>query len=339
MIFPNDDIKECNWDYVFECLESEIKKRKYSLKTLKIYENWIRRFLLFSCCDDYKLLNQQNAIDFLNNLIFIDKASVYSQNQAYNALLFLYKNILGKGFSEIRKVKSKLKKKLNPYIPLVISKDEINLVFDYLDGQFNLICKLLYGCGLKLSECINLRVRCFDFEKCALTIFNDRKNEIDRVISLPESILDLLKLQMCEVTSLYNKDLEKKFFDGVFLFEDFYKDYEDYDMSVRMDLDWQWFFPQIELVLIPETYKYKRSHVHVSLVQKKIRIASSAANVKKRVTANTFRHSFACHLLENGCDVHTIQKIMGHKNINTTMIYTTIVNDNTLKMVDSPLDF
>jgi len=181
-----------SWVFVFDQLSNEIKLRHYSPKTLKAYRGWIAQLQTFTKSKDYQQLSQQDVVDFLTFLAVKKQVSASSQNQAFNALLFLFKQVLKRDFGEIKGV---VRAKRRPYIPVVLSRNEIDLVLDYLYDPIDLIAKLLYGCGLRLGECINLRVQCFNFDAGILTI-HDGKGKKDRTVPLPLSLVDDLQLQL-----------------------------------------------------------------------------------------------------------------------------------------------
>lgn len=166
-----------SWVFVYDALNSEIKIRHYSPKTLKSYRSWARHFQAFTKSKDYQSLTQQDVIDFLSHLAVVKQVSASSQNQAFNALLFLYKQVLKKEFGEIKGVP---RAKRRPYIPVVLSREEIDLIVEYLDKPVNLIAKLLYGCGLRLFECLNLRVHCFNFDAGILTVHDGKGKRTGR---------------------------------------------------------------------------------------------------------------------------------------------------------------
>jgi integron integrase len=328
--FAAEKQKGCCWTAVFEGLEREIKLRHYSPKTLKSYRGWARRLQTFTQSKDYQLLTQQDVVDFLSDLAVAKKVSASSQNQAFNALLFLYRHVLKKEFDEIKGV---ARAKRKPYIPVVLSREEVELIFDYLENPIDLVAKLLYGCGLRLSECLNLRVQCFNFDTGILTVHNG-KGQKDRTVPLPQSLIPALQAQMNKIASLYDEDL-KSHFAGVFLPDQLDRKYK----NAAKEFIWQWFFPQTTLTLIPETQERKRYHLHESVVQKAIKRTVNDVKIRKRATAHTLRHSFASHLLEANYDIRTIQELLGHSDVRTTMIYTHTVQSRTLKQAKSPLDF
>jgi integron integrase len=319
-----------SWVFVFDTLNSEIKLRHYSPNTLKAYRGWTRHFQTFTKAKDYQALTPQDGVDFLNYLAVEKLVSASSQNQAFHALLFLYRRVLKKDFGEIKGV---ARAKRRPFIPVVLSREEIELIFDHLSEPVDLIAKLLYGCGLRLFECLNLRVHCFNFDAGMLTV-QGGKGKKDRTVPLPQVIVPELTQQLCKVTAVHEADLQAKYA-GTFLPDQF----ERKDKNASQELSWQWFFPAPSLTFIREQQTYKRYHIHESVVQKAIKQAVNHAKITQRASAHSFRHSFASHLLQANYDIRTIQELLGHSNLRTTMIYTHTVKSRTIKQAQSPLDF
>ena len=319
-----------SWVFVFDQLASEIKMRHYSPKTLKAYRFWVRQFQTFTKSKSYQQLSQQDVIDFLSDLAVRKQVSASSQNQAFNALLFLFKQVLKTEFGTISGV---VRAKRKPYIPVVLSREEVNLIFDHLDEPVNLVAHLLYGCGLRLSECLNLRVQDFNFDAGILTI-HDGKGKKDRTVPIPRSIAPALKKQLAFVGLVHESDLKAQF-SGTFLPDQLERKYK----NAAKEYIWQWFFPAQSLTMLSENKELRRYHLHESVVQKSIKKAANDARITKRATPHTFRHSFASHLLQANYDIRTIQQLMGHSDVRTTMIYTHTVPSRTLKEMKSPLDF
>ncbi|MFA5924480.1 MAG: integron integrase [Methylococcaceae bacterium] len=319
-----------SWVFVFDRLLNEIKIRHYSPKTLKAYRGWTRQFQSFTKSKDYSLLSQQDVVDFLSFLVVKQQVSASTQNQAFNALLFLFKQVLKKEFGEIKGV---ARAKRRPYIPVVLSREEIDLIFDHLEDPVNLIAKVLYGCGLRLFECLNLRVHNFNFDAGILTI-HDGKGKKDRTVPIPQTIVPALKQQLQKVIAVHEADLKAKFA-GTFLPDQLDRKYK----NAAKEFIWQWIFPAQSLTLLPEAQEYRRYHIHESVVQKAIKKAVNDAKITKRASAHTFRHSFASHLLQANYDIRTIQELLGHSDLRTTMNYTHTVQSITIKQAMSPLDF
>jgi integron integrase len=251
-----------------------------------------------------------------------------TQNQAFNSLLFLFRHALKRDFGELRDVQ-RAKKSL--YVPTVLSREEINSILAHLYHPYSLIVKLLFGCGLRLFECLQLRVRDFNFDAGVLTVHG--KGKKDRTVPLPETAMEELHRQLQRVKTLHEKDAAEGY-DGVFLDDAVERKFP----KAPKELVHQWFFPQKELTLVEENGQRRRAHVHETRLQRALYLAVRKANIPKRVTAHTFRHSFATHLLQAGYDIRTIQTKLGHSSLKTTMIYTHCVPVRTIKEARSPLD-
>ncbi|HEY5973931.1 MAG TPA: integron integrase [Geobacteraceae bacterium] len=267
--------------------------------------------------------------DYLTFLAVKCHVAASTQNQAFNSLLFLFRHALKRDFGVLRDV-PRAKKSL--YIPTVLSREEIDSILEHLYFPYSLIVKLLFGCGLRLFECLQLRVRDFNFDAGVLTVHG--KGKKDRTVPLPVSIMDELQRQMKRVSDLHARDLAEGY-DGVFLDDAVERKFP----KAPKELVHQWFFPQRELRLAEESGERRRAHVHETRLQKALYLAVRTANIPKRVTAHTFRHSFATHLLQAGYDIRTIQTKLGYASLKTTMIYTHCVPVRTIKEAKSPLDF
>ena len=255
--------------------------------------------------------------------------SASSQNQAFNALLFLFKNVLKKDFGEIKDVP---RAKRKPYIPVVLSREEIDTIISNLAYPCDLMVKLLYGCGLRLSECMNLRVGCLNFDTGILTV-RDGKGKKDRTVPLPETLIPELKDQLQRVIDLHQQDLDSGYA-GTFLPGLLGKKYK----NAAKELVWQWLFPGKTLTFVPDEKVLRRYHLHETHLQKAIKKAVNKSKIPKRASAHTFRHSFASHLLQANYDIRTIQELLGHSDVRTTMIYTHTIRSQTIKEAKSPLD-
>lgn len=319
-----------DWTRVFTELKNAVKMRHYSPKTLKTYSGWTRKFQTYTKSKDPGLISVDDVKGFLTWMAVEKDFSASSQNQAFNALLFLFRNVFKKEFGKVDGI---VRAKRKPYIPVVLSMEEVDQVIGFMKHPHKLIISLMYGCGLRISECLSLRVQNFNFDMKILTI-HDGKGKKDRTVPLPEVLMDALKAQLERVIDLHEQDCRTGF-DGVFLYGLLEKKYKN---SAR-ELIWQWFFPANELTFVPKSREYRRYHVHETSLQKALRKAVKKAKITKRVTSYTFRHSFASHLLQANYDIRLIQELLGHSDLRTTMIYTHTVKSVTIKEMKSPLDF
>jgi integron integrase len=320
-----------DWAATLRALDEEIVRRNYSKKTLSSYAMWVRRFAAYAGETPVTEVTDEHAKGFLTDLAVKGKVVASTQNQAFNALLFLFRHILKRDYELGDRV---ARAKTSRYIPTVLTRAEVDAVFGHLEFPFDLIVSMLYGCGLRLSECLSLRVGDLDFEE-NLVIVHDGKGKKDRTVPMPKKLRRDLKRQVARVSKQLERDVETPDFNGVFMPE---------SLSARRakseakELRWQWVFPAKELTLVPEEGGYRRYHNYKQLLGKQIRRAVKKAKVIKRVTAHTFRHSFASHLLAANVDLRTIQELLGHSDIKTTMIYTHTVKSRTKKEMVSPLD-
>jgi len=303
--------------------------RHYSPKTLKTYRIWVRKFQSFTRSKPTTSLDTSDVKGFLTWLAVKQNVAASTQNQAFNALLFFYRHVLGREFGKVDGV---VRAKRGNFVPVVLSRREIDEVISHLEPPYDLVVKLLYGCGLRLNECVTLRVHCFDFDNGVVKIHGKGKKV--RTLTLPESILPELKARLVDLKELHSRDLARKY-GGVFLLDALEKKYR----NAAKEFPWQWFFPAIDLTRIPATGEYRRYHLHDTQVQKAIKAAAGKTAITKRATAHTFRHSFASHLLQANYDIRTIQEMLGHSNLKTTMIYTHTVKSTTITKPKSPLDF
>ncbi len=318
------------WDACYRNLKEEIRLRQYSPRTLQTYSGWTRQFELFLKHKPPSEITSEDAKRFLSHLATDKQVAASTQNQAFNALLFLFRHILKADYNLYDTVTRARK---TTHIPVVLSRKEVDQVVRKLSHPYNLAVQLLYGCGLRLFECLNLRVQCLNFDEAILTV-HDGKGKKDRTVPLPRSLLPALRDHFKKVENLYALDL-KAAYDGVFMPGALDRKWK----SAAKDFGWQWFFPARTLTLIPEKGERRRWHMHESELQKALRRAVRGAKIAKRVTCHTFRHSFASHLLRANYDIRSIQQLLGHSDLRTTMIYTHTVESRTLKELTSPLDF
>ena len=323
-------ITNASWVSVYNDLKSEINIRHYSPSTLKTYTGWARQLQNFTKSKDPQLLVDSDVKDFLTYLAVDRKVAASTQNQAFNALLFFFRHVMKNEFGELKDIP---RAKRKPYIPAVLSREEIDAIIARLKYPYDLIVKLLYGCGLRLFECMNLRVNDLNFDTGILTV-HDGKGKKDRTVPLPEKIIPELKDHLESVINLHQEDL-KSGYAGAFLPNRIEKKYK----NAARELVWQWFFPAKTLTFVADKNEYRRYYLHKTHVQKAIKRAVNTAKIPKRASAHTFRHSFASHLLQANYDIRTIQELLGHSDVRTTMIYTHTIKSTTIKEAKSPLDF
>ena len=316
------------WDKLIEKLAEEIKVRHYSRNTLKTYAHWSRQFQRFLKNKSPQELSTTDVKEYLTYLAVKCKVAASTQNQAFNSLLFLFRYALKREFGELRDV-PRAKKSL--YIPMVLSMPEIEAILKQLYYPYNLFVKLLFGCGLRLFECLQIRVGDFNFDDGKLLVHG--KGKKDRTVPIPEAITQELKTQIEKVSKLHDQDLAAGY-DGVFLDDAVEKKYP----NAPKEFMYQWVFSQQSLTLVEETGQRRRYHLHESQIQGALYHAVRKAKIPKKVTAHTFRHSFATHLLQAGYDIRVIQTLLGHSSLKTTMIYTHCVPVRTVKEPKSPLD-
>ncbi|MFZ3208915.1 MAG: integron integrase, partial [Geobacteraceae bacterium] len=317
------------WDDVLAKLAGEIIVRHYSRNTLKTYALWSRQFQRFLKNKPPQDLSTADVKEYLTYLAVKCKVAASTQNQAFNALLFLYRHALKREFGELHGV-PRAKKSL--YIPMVLSRSEIDAILKQLSHPYNLFVKVLFGCGLRLFEGLQMRVGDFNFDAGKLLVHG--KGKKDRTVPIPETIMQELKAQIKVVGELHDQDLAAEY-DGVFLDGDIEKKYP----NAPKEFTHQWVFPQQSLTLVAETGERRRYHLHESQLQGALYNAVRKAKIPKKVTAHTFRHSFATHLLQANYDIRVIQNLLGHASLKTTMIYTHCVPVRTVKEPRSPLDF
>jgi len=282
-----------------------LRLKNYSYRTEQTYIHWIKRYILFHNKRHPEEMGDKEIRAFLYHLAEKEQVAASTQNQAFSALLFLYRYVLSKeltvDFKSIGASRSK-------HLPTVLTKEETQKVIDYLNGEYQLMAKLLYGSGLRVTECLRLRVKDLDFEYKTVTVY-DGKGEKDRVTVLPESLIPFLKAQLDRVKRIYESD-KKAQLPGVSMPSPALA--RKYPNAGR-ELAWQYLFPASAYSSEPRTAEKLRHHVHPSNIQKAVRQAARRAGMDKPVSPHTFRHCFATHLLQCGYDIRTIQELLGHK--------------------------
>jgi integron integrase len=266
---------------------------------------------------------------FITHLVVERKASASTQNQAISAILFLYRSLLKMELDEVSL--EFIRPKKGKRVPVVLSKDEARVIIEKLTGPYKLLVQIMYGSGVRLMECLRLRVKDIDFENHRILVY-DGKGGDDRVTMLPDSILAPLREHLQQIRVIHQKDLAAGF-GSVYMPFGLDKKFP----NAHKQWIWQYVFPTSILSTDPQTGKLRRHHIHETALQKSIREAARLAKVDKRVTLHTFRHSFATHLLQSGYDIRTVQELLGHKDVRTTMINTHVLQRGGLA-VKSHLD-
>jgi integron integrase len=302
--------------------------KQFSLRTEETYWNWIRQFIFFHNKRHPREMGKAEIEAFLTHLAARRNVAVSTQNQALNALVFLYREVLHQPFDELGPVE---RPRRLPRLPVVLSRAEVDRLFDAMEGTTRLIAQLLYGTGLRLMEGLRLRVKDLDFERGQVAV-HDGKGRKDRVTMLPEKLKPDLQQHLKRVHSLHRRDLAEGL-GRVWLPGALRVKYPNADREWA----WQWVFPSQSVSVDPRSRLKRRHHLDSGTVDKALRLAVAKAGLAKRVTSHTFRHSFATHLLQRGNDIRTIQELLGHADVSTTMIYTHVLRQGGLG-VRSPLD-
>ncbi|MBM3143967.1 MAG: integron integrase [Chloroflexi bacterium] len=304
-----------------------IRTKHYSYRTEQTYVNWITRYILFHKQRHPKEMGSPEVQAFITYLAVEQHVSASTQKQALSAVLFLYRHVLEKPLE----VPDAIRPEQAKHLPTVLTHDEAVTVIGKMSGTTQLMAKLLYGSGLRLMECLRLRVKDLDFGNHQLVV-RDGKGEKDRVTVLPDSIVATLQTHLVDVKAIHQKDLREGF-GKVSLPYALARKYP----NAPAEWAWQYVFPASQRSKDPLTGTIKRHHLDESVLQKAVRQAAKIAGISKPVSPHTFRHSFATHLLQNGYDIRTVQELLGHKDVKTTMIYTHVLQRGGMA-VKSPLD-
>ncbi len=300
-----------------DAVRAAIRMRHYSRGTEKAYLRWIRRFIIYHGKRHPSEMGEEEATAFLSSLAVRHQVSASTQNQALAAILFLYRDVLRLELSWLNRI---TRAKRPAPLPVVLTREEVRSILAVLDGVPWLVATLLYGSGLRLLECLRLRVKDIEFGDNRITVRSGKGNK-DRVTVLPSLVRAPLSVHVLKKRDLHRQDLRR----GAGWVELPYALARKYP-SAGTEWAWQWVFPATRIYFHRETGQKRRHHLHESAVGRAVQNAVRKAGVTKPASCHTFRHSFATHLLEDGYDIRTVQELLGHRDVRTTMIYTHVLN-------------
>jgi integron integrase len=298
-------------------VRTKILLKHYSIRTERAYVDWIKRFILFHHKRHPASMGAPEIRAFLSHLAVEGRVAASTQTQALSALVFLYREVLNRDVGALGEVE---RAKRPERLPMVFSRAEVRAVLAHLDGQHWLMASLLYGAGLHLMECVRLRIKDVDFTYRQVLV-RDGKGQKDRVTMLPQSLAELLKRHLEKVKVLHEQDLAEGFGEVYLPFA-----LERQYISPSHEWGWQYVFPARRRSIDPRSGKERRHHIDEKTLQEAMKRAVRAAKIAKPGSCHTLRHSFATHLLEAGYDIRTVQELLGHKDLRTTMIYTNVLN-------------
>jgi integron integrase len=313
---------------LLDSVREAIRARHYSIRTEESYVRWVREFVLFCGKRHPSGLGAREVSAFVSHLAVARHVAASTQNQALSALLFLYREVLSQPIEWVDDVE---RAKKPQKLPVVFTKGEVRAVLGHLRGELWLMASLLYGSGLRLMECVRLRVKDIDFGQLQLVV-REGKGDKDRVTVLPTPLVEPLRRQLERAKALHEMDMREGF-GRVHLPYALARKYPTADREWA----WQYAFPARRRSLDPRTGREQRHHISETALQKAVRTAIRAAGIEKPGSCHTLRHSFATHLLEGGYDIRTIQELLGHADVSTTMIYTHVLNKGG-RGVRSPLE-
>ena len=306
-----------------------IQTKQYSPRTGETYIQWVREYIIHHNKRHPAEMGAEEINQFIVHIVTDRKVSASTQNQAISAILFLYRHVLHIPLDE--NIIAGFRPQRAKNVPTVLSKEEVSRVINCMRGVNKLAVQIMYGSGLRLMECLRLRVKDMDFANRQIVV-RDGKGGGDRVTPLPSSILDPIKRQLQYAKALHEKDLAEGC-GSVYLPYAF----ERKSPNANKEWEWQYVFPAPNRSEDPQTKVIRRHHIDESTLQKSVKQAVKLAKISKRISPHTFRHSFATHLLQNGYDIRTVQELLGHKDVKTTMIYTHVLQKGA-SAVNSPLD-
>jgi integron integrase len=305
-----------------------IRRKHYSIRTEQAYIDWIRRFIIYHGKRHPGEMAEEEVAQFLTHLARDLNVAASTQNQALSGLLFLYKEVLKHEIGWLEKVE---RAKKPPKLPVVLSRDEVKQIFGHLHSVPKLMAGLLYGSGLRLMECVRLRVKDIDFALAQITV-RDAKGGKDRITMLPLNLSEPLRRHLSPVKAQHEQDFEDGFGSVHLPFA-----FARKSPNAAREWAWQYVFPSSRLSIDPRTGRKQRHHIAEGVLQSALKRAVDAAGIVKRANCHSLRHSFATNLLSKGYDIRTVQELLGHKDVSTTMIYTHVLNRPGIG-VKSPLD-
>ncbi len=316
-----------NSAWLFE-LTRKIQAKNYSIRTEKTYLNWVKQFDCFLRGRKFDDVAPRDIESFLSYLAVDRKVSKSTQNVALNSVVFLMREVLNRPADEYGFTHAKRDQRL----PTVLSKDEIKRLLVHVADDYALMVGLMYGTGMRLMECVRLRVKDIDFDYSQIIVREGKGNK-DRVVPLPDCYRDAIHAQLAFVKQQHQEDLALDA-GGVFLPESLIRKYP----NTQKELRWRYVFPSSRISFDPHSGAKRRHHIHATALQGAVKRASESAGLLKRVSSHVLRHSFATHMLEAGYDIRTVQALLGHADVETTMIYTHVLNKPGLS-VKRPADF
>lgn len=302
---------------LLEKVKSEIRMRHYSIRTEEAYIGWIKRYIAFNNMKDPLRLDSEDIKRFLDYLAGQRTVSASTQNQALNAIVFVYTQVLGIDAGDFTDF---VRAKVPVRVPTVLTKAEIGRLLDRMEGVYRLMAGLLWGSGMRVMECVRLRIQDIDFENRRIVIRNG-KGAKDRVTMLPQSLSEGLKAQIQESRRLFDED-RKHGTAGAYIWPAVERKFP----NAAREWPWQYVFPSVRLSVDQRTRTVRRHHLDENVLQRRIKQAALEAGIAKHVSCHTLRHSFATALLASGSDIRTVQELLGHSDVGTTMIYTHVLN-------------
>ena len=302
---------------LLEQMRAVIRARHYSLRTEETYVGWVKRFILFHGKRHPRAMGAQEVQQFLAHLALEGHVAASTQSQALSAILFLYQQVLKHDIGWLHDV---VRAKQPQRLPVILTRDEVAVVLRHLSGTPWIMATLLYGAGLRLMECIRLRVKDIDFAYNQIVV-RDGKGQKDRVTMLPQHVKAALQQHLLEVKRLHTQDLDAGG-GSVYLPYALERKYP----NAHHEWIWQYIFPADRMSRDPRTGIVRRHHLHKLVLQRAVYAAVRKANISKPASCHSLRHAFATHLLEAGYDIRTVQELLGHKDVSTTMIYTHVLN-------------